>query len=256
MNMKSRIKQFLQSVLGFQTYLYLFANYIIYTLPFNRREGDFLVFLKLIKEDGLILDIGANIGIMTYHLSKKKPHSKIIAFEPAPENLSVLNKIVARKKLQNVEVKRFALGNENKEAEMVMPEVDHVKMQGLSHVVHEKLTDFNTGDTFPIEIKTIDSIPCLKDETAKLVAIKMDVENFESFVLEGARNTIDQHKPLIYTELWENENRYTCFSIMQDLGYETYVNEKGRMVKFDPKKHLTQNFFFLHQSHQLLLSDS
>jgi FkbM family methyltransferase len=243
--MKSKIKHLLQRALGFQTYLYLFANYIIYTLPFNKREGDFLVFLKMIKEDGIILDIGANIGIMTYHLSKKKPSSHIIAFEPAPENLQVLEKIICKKKLNNVEIRDFALGNENKKGEMVMPKVDKVKMQGLSHVIHEKLTDFNTGDTFPIDIRTIDTLECLQGDKLKLVAIKMDVENFESFVLEGARKTITQYKPLIYTELWENENRYTCFSIMEDLGYKTYINEKGRMIKFDPNKHLTQNFFFI-----------
>lgn len=243
--MKSFIKQFLQKLLGMKMYLYVFSNYIIYTLPFNKREKDFLHFIKLIKGDGLIMDIGANIGIMTYHLSKKKPNSKILAFEPVPVNLDALRKIVATKHLNNVEILPFALGNENTEGQIIMPEIGQVKMQGLSHIVHESIKDLNEGKKFKTEIRKIDNLDCINNSKEKLIAIKMDVENFESFVLEGAIATLTKHKPLIYTELWENENREKCIDILTGIGYKIMIKEKGQLIKFDPLKHKTQNFFFL-----------
>lgn len=243
--MKTAIKFFLQKLFGLERYLYIFANFIIYTLPFNRKERDFLHFIKGIKQEGIVLDIGANIGIMSYHLSRKRPKTKIYAIEPIPVNFRVLEKIVKQKKLSNVHPQFYALGNENGECQMVLPEVDKVQMQGLSHVLHQDLKDFNEGETFSSSIKKLDDLDFLKNGEA-LVAIKMDVENFEAQVLEGGRVLISKHKPLIYTELWENENRNQCFQILEELGYQCYVLINKKLQKFNTKEHHTQNFFFIH----------
>ena len=53
----------------------------------------------------------------------------------------------------------------------------------------------------------------LNGKDKKIGAIKMDVENFEYFVLEGGKELIKKHKPIIYTELWENQNREKCFQL-------------------------------------------
>lgn len=243
--MKALLKRILQKLLGMDNYLILFSNFIIYTLPLNRKERDFLHFVKLIKSDGLILDIGANIGIMTYYLSRKKHDSKIIAFEPVPMNIAALQKIIQSKRLKNVLVKSFALGNKNTEAKIVMPEIDKVKMQGLSHIVHESISDFNEGKTYNTQIVRLDDMSEITDNELPLVAIKMDVENFEYFVLEGGINTISKYRPLIYTELWDNENRSNCFKLLTKLNYKTQIIEKGQLIDFDPLKHSSQNFFFI-----------
>ncbi|MBN2747289.1 MAG: FkbM family methyltransferase [Bacteroidales bacterium] len=243
--MKSTLKYILQKLFGLEQYLYLFANYIIFTLPFNRKESDFLHFIKLIKKDGIILDIGANLGIMTYYLSKQKPDSQIFSFEPVQENLKILKKIVQEKKLNNVEVFDIALGNKNESGTMVLPEVNHVVMQGLSHVVHESIPDFNQGKTMTIEIKKLDDLQEIIHSKKPVIGIKLDVENYESFVLEGATSTINKYKPIIYTELWENENRTKCIKILTEMNYFVKVLEGKNLVDFDPKKHKTQNFFFL-----------
>jgi FkbM family methyltransferase len=243
--MKSIIKQILQKTLGMRIYLYLFSNFIIYSLPFNKRENDFLHFAKMIKGDGLILDIGANIGIMTFHLAKLKPNSTIIAFEPIPMNIDTLTQVVKNKRLNNVKIFPFALGNEDSRGKMVVPEVEQVKMQGLSHVIHESITDFNEGKIFDTEIKKLDNLDIIKNSKDDIIAIKMDVENYEYFVLEGAIETIKRHKPIIYTELWENENRNNCLNLMQNLNYQPYIITNNQLEKFDSTIHKSQNFFFI-----------
>ena len=76
-------------------------------------------------------------------------------------------------------------------------------------------------------------------------AIKMDVENFEYYVLEGAKETLEKHKPIVYCELWENENREKCFELMKGLDYDIKILHKKKLVDFDNIIHQTQCFFFI-----------
>jgi len=247
--MKSVLKKLLQTLLGFENYLFVFSLYIIYTLRWNKKESDFLHFLKLIPENKTILDIGANIGVMTVYLAKEFKQSTIYAFEPIPDNLKTLKRIIRHFNLKNVVVIAKALGNKNGTIEMVMPVVKSVKMQGLSHVVHNSIDTYNEGRKFSVEVLKLDDFKEI-DKTVQIGAIKMDVENFEYFVLEGGRELIRKNKPIIYTELWENQNRENCFQFVQQEGYQIMVLEKSGLEKYDQTKHKTQNFFFIPEKNQ------
>ncbi len=239
------MKRSLQRLLGFDRYLYYFSIFTINTLPWNRRERDFLHFLKLIPDGGIVLDIGANIGIMSVWLSRKLPGSSIFAFEPMPQNVKTLQRVIRRYRLQNVSIIAKALGSEKKKVEMVMPVLDDVKMQGLSHVMHESIDSFNEGKKFEADMESLDYWFARQSFDKKLEAIKLDVENFEYFVLEGARECLASQRPLIYTELWENENRQKCFDFLEEMQYLTLVLQENQLVEFDVNAHSTQNFFFL-----------
>ncbi len=243
--MKEQVKKILQKILGFDTYLFVFSLYIIKTLHLNRKEGDFLHFLSMIPAKGIVLDIGANIGIMSVWLGKKLPDCQIFAFEPIQHNINTLKRVISYYHLQNITVVEKALGNENKKVEMVMPVVNSVKMQGLSHVIHESIDVFNEGNTFEVEMVKLDDFFAAQANEKKITAIKLDVENFEAFVLQGAENLIQKHRPLIYTELWENANRDICFDFVKQNHYRIQCLEKGKLIDFEASKHKTQNFFFI-----------
>jgi len=239
--MKNKIKYILQSLLGYQRYLYWFSIFKIKTLKSDKKEGDFFHFLNTIKAEGDILDIGANIGIMTYHLAKKFPTKTIYAIEPMPDNLHVLNKIVISKKLNNVVVLPVAVGQKNEVLDMVLPLNGKVKMQGLAHVVHESIEDWNEGDKIKVDCLTLD-----KQFVDKSISgIKMDIENFEYFALLGGKKMIENHKPIIYLELWPNENRKQCFDFLNALNYNAHVVINNQLIKYNPTKHTKQNFVFI-----------
>ena len=82
-------------------------------------------------------------------------------------------------------------------------------------------------------------------EDIKIDGIKLDVENFEYFALKGGEQLILRDKPVIYTELWENENRYKCFHLIESWNYKTKVLENGKLVDFEEGVHSNQNFFFV-----------
>jgi FkbM family methyltransferase len=243
--MKNLVKTILQKILGFETYLFLFSLYIIKTLKRNKKEGDFIFFRDMIADGNIILDIGANIGAMSVHLSQTHPDSEIFAFEPIPQNITTLKKVINHYKLSNVKVVESALGNYTGEIEMVMPVQKSAKLQGLSHVVHESITDFNEGNKYKTPLTTLDIFMEKNNPDKPITAIKLDVENFEYFVLEGGRETIKRNRPIIYTELWENENREKCFTFIRNLQYSIKVLQNNELKDFNPGIHHTQNFFFI-----------
>ncbi len=248
--MKQRFKLLLQRLLGFDNYLFLFAIYIISTLKWNKNERDFTHFVKLIPDGHIVLDIGANIGIMSVWFSRKLKNSRILAFEPVPQNVKALKKVLRFYKADNVEVIEKALGNEQGMAQMIMPEVEMVRMQGLSHVVHSSIKEFNVGENFSVPMIRLDDCDQIKN-SGKIAAIKLDVENFEYFVLQGALETIKKHRPLIYAELWENNNRTLCFDLLTSLNYNIKVVIKGKLRAYLPELHHTQNFFFIPSNTQI-----
>ena len=240
--MKNSIKYILQRTLGFRSYLYFFAKYKIRTLKNDSKENEFFTFLGMLEDGkGAVLDIGANLGIMTVHLAEKLPNETIIAVEPMPDNRSILKKIIAKFNLKNVALHEVALGESAGTVKMILPTKSGAKMQGLSHVKHETITEWNEGEEFEVPMNTLDQL-CASE--AAIQGIKMDVENFEYFVLKGGKTIIEKFHPIIYTELWDNENRQKCFHLLTSLGYTINVAQQGNLVPFNSEIHLTQNFIF------------
>lgn len=243
--MKNAVKNILQKTLGFSNYLFVFSIFKIFTIYWDKKERDFLHLLKLIPPNCIVLDIGANIGIMTYFLSRKTRAARVFCFEPVHYNNRVLKKIIKLFNLKNITVFDFALGNETAEIKMVVPVVNTIKMQGLAHVLHHSINEYNDGEIITVQQQTLDSIDVLNDDKCPVKAIKIDVENFEYYVLQGATKLIKQHKPIIYIELWNNENRQKCFALIKQFGYKIKILQANELAEFDSKLHQTQNFFFL-----------
>ena len=244
--LKDKLIYALQKVLGFEKYLYIFSNFKILTLKNDQKEGDFFTFLNMIKPSDCVLDIGANIGIMTYFMSSKVGTGKVFAFEPVPENISTIKKIIDRYGLSNVTLIEKALGSGSGKIKMVMPQFGKARKQGLSHVIHDSIGTFNEGTKYTVKVVTLDSI--FENTECKPTAIKLDVENFEYFVLKGGEKLITQNHPVIYTELWDNENRVKCMDLLTKWGYSTNVVVDGMVLPWNQNKHQHQNFIFLPNS--------
>lgn len=243
--MKKTIQFLLQQILGFHNYLFVFSLYIFTTLKQNRKEGDFLYFLSMLQDKTAILDIGANIGVMTTHLARKYRNSQVFAFEPVPDNMLTIRRMIKFFNLKNVQIFNCALGSADGKAEIVLPLQHKVKMQGLSHIEGVTGEADDNGIRFHVEMRQLDKISEIAQCQMPVSGIKIDVENYEYEVLKGAQALIFKHMPVIYAELWDNPNRASCFELLTGLGYNIKVLSNGNLVTFEPSMHHVQNFFFV-----------
>lgn len=228
--------------MGFRTYLYVFAIFKIKTLRSDSKEKDFFHFLSLLEDGkGAVLDVGANIGIMTVHLANKLPNSTVHAFEPIPDNLSVLKRIIAKFNLKKIKIHEVAVGETSGNVQMILPHQGKTKMQGLSHVKHESITEWNEGEEFSVPLNTLDNL--LNGEPIQ--GIKIDIENFEYYALKGGKRILESNHPIIYAELWDNENRSNCIDLLASMNYKPHVVVNNELTVFDETQHKNQNFIFI-----------
>lgn len=68
-------------------------------------------FIRSLRPDSVVLDIGAYIGQYTLLAAKYAPKGQVIAFEPHPESFARLTAHLARNNLKNVLALQKALGS-------------------------------------------------------------------------------------------------------------------------------------------------
>jgi FkbM family methyltransferase len=161
-----------------------------------------------------------------------------------PENHRILYKICSVFHLKNVCIHEIALGEEKGMAKMILPLDKQTVKQGLSHIKHDSISDWNEGKEVEVAIEKLDNVL----ENQQIQGIKIDVENFEYFALKGAEQLLEKQHPIIYAELWDNENRKRCIDFLTGLNYAVYVCENKQLIPFNSTIHTTQNFIFSHKN--------
>jgi len=163
-----------------------------YVLPFNLAEqkrqiygtGDFGP-----HSGDITLDCGANVGV-TVHEELAAGAQKVVAIEPAPENLECLRRNYARE-IASGRVVIVPKGVWDKDDFLTL-RVDPKNSAADSFVLHRE----ETVDLEKVSLTTIDEI--VSDlKLPRVDYIKFDIEGAEPKALAGARQTLAKYKPRI-----------------------------------------------------------
>lgn len=158
-------------------------------------------------ENGVVLDIGANIGNHSIYFAKECYAKKVISFEPVLETFNILKKNIEINGLDDV-IYPYNWGIGEKKSRAVVNEYN------LTNIGATRLTEKSEGD---IEIFSIDDI----DFQDNIVLIKIDVEGDEEKVIKGALKTIKRNSPMIMLEAWDiNGTIYNIINMLALLGYD------------------------------------
>ena len=101
----------------------LVENFMTKTLDYNYKliKKLYSYVKKYNIEYNIILDLGANIGIISLLLSCCFENSIIHAFEPIPETFKILNKNIKLNKRKNIITHNFGIGSKEGEFKMGIP---------------------------------------------------------------------------------------------------------------------------------------
>jgi len=148
----------------------------------------------------LLLDVGANTGSFSL-LPALLPGLKVAAFEPLPSALELLVANVAANGLKDsVEVNAMALSHQEQSSAPLHANENHASVGGgLSTLSSsaDRITGLSLSVTpILVRVSTLDAWMAQRAlEAPPVDLIKIDVEGWELFVLQGGRKLMEKDKP-------------------------------------------------------------
>jgi len=239
------IKKILFSILSEKSYLKLLHRsfYALLDLGILKGNSKFKYHHKvkeLIKEDDVVLDIGANLGYFAKTFSRITSKGKVICIEPLPQYFAVLKYFLGKKK--NVSLHNVALGKESGTVTMVLPMQDGMIRTGLPYISKEKIK----SDERTQEVQIVNPLSLIENE-AKLDYIKCDIEGYEWIVFQELKPAIQKHLPIVQIEI-SNKNLKNFIDFFKGLEYVQYGIVDQKIIQEHGKQKEDGDYLFVPKS--------
>lgn len=157
------------------------------------------LFYDLIPHNGVVWDVGANVGF--YSLLASRKARKVLAIEPLPENLAYLRRHVALNGLEDrIEIHALAASNYEGEGKLRLIPGNRSEAR------------LQPWGTLSVRTSRLDHLASdLPD------VIKIDVEGSEVEVLEGMQQIVPRNHVTVLIAL--HGNREECHRLFGEMGY-------------------------------------
>lgn len=199
------------------------AKYLFWNGPLNFEFTP--MFLDLVKNADVFVDIGANIGHYSLLTALTNPKAKIYSFEPAGGPNFYLNKNVKSNNFTNIKVEKIALSKnigtidfyegQNKKYTYLKYDLSGEGNAGsLTEVIH-------TFKHVVVPTITLDEYVA-NNSIEKIDLIKIDTEGTEHNILAGASKVLDEYRPLIICETNFDQIETELDLVMGNHNYEFY----------------------------------
>lgn len=184
---------------------------------------DAYIFNKLgLKEDSIVIDIGAQIGCFAVKAAKIAKKGKVYCFEPEPQNFNILKKNVKINKLSNVFYFRKAVTGVQGIVKLFIP-CEHAKKQTGEYSIF-KFEGRHQNKYLKVQSTSLNSI--LSDNKIERVdLLKLDCEGAERQILYSAsKEVLNAFDRIIFEyHLFANVNQFEeCKAHLQENGFKKF----------------------------------
>ena len=153
------------------------------------RDQDEEFLKRLLREGDVYVDVGANIGTLSFCAAQLVGDTgKVIAIEAHPKTFSYLSKNVALNDFTNISLLNYAVGN--KDGMLTFSDIN-------SDDQNKVVTGLVRGIAVPVK-----KLDVLLQHQSNITLLKIDVEGFEKFVIEGAAEVL-QRTDMVFFESWD-----------------------------------------------------
>jgi FkbM family methyltransferase len=177
------------------------------------------IFSALSLSSSIVFDIGSYTGIYALVAAKSNKKLKVFAFEPNPNLFSALEKNLKLNRARNVKSEQMALDKETGEAYLYLNHDRHTSIGSL-------IQSSSAGKKLLIRKTTLD-IYCENNSINLIDLIKIDVEGYETNVLQGGLSIILKSRPIILMESLSQKTLETQYELLSKFGYLNPLQVNG-----------------------------
>lgn len=189
------------------------------------REGRFyeLEFLQALayfhRPDGLVIDVGANIGNHTLYLASVLG-ARVAAFEPQPHNIVCLELNVRLNGVhENTTIHRCALGSAPGTVLLSMTIDQNYGSFSATPTSNPNGRPEDGAAGISVPVCVLDEVLATHHEGEWVSVLKIDVEGMELEVLGGAEHTLRHWQPIVACECFDRAEFSRIESFLTPLGY-------------------------------------
>lgn len=200
---------------------------------YRKREHFSTDFVKnILKENEIVIDIGANIGYYALLEARLANKGKIYCIEPIPTNINLLKRSIELNNFKNISVFQYAMGDKNGNSKMYI----YDKCNWCSFT---KNLDGNIIEEIEVPIITLDTF--VESYVCQYPTfIRMDVEGYEYQIIKGAFKILEINKPLkicieLHPHLMSRENMIELLNILKQRDF------KVKAIFIDASPHAYKN---------------
>jgi FkbM family methyltransferase len=165
-------------------------------LPRRLHEAALECARVLLTDDAVVIDAGANVGVLAVGFALLAPRGQVVAIEASPTTFADLRRNVGEAGVDNVELVECAVGERAGTLEFFdsswFSAGSFVKEPTMASALHE--------GSISVEARSIDDIVA-KLALERVDLVKLDVEGHELPALRGARETLARFQPVAVIEL-------------------------------------------------------
>jgi FkbM family methyltransferase len=176
------------------------------------------LFFHFAREADVVLDVGAYVGFFAVLAALAHPCSRVLAFEPMPDNAERLRRHLELNGLNNVELVPAAVSAVHGSAELFHGASAHPCSTSL-------VPDFMSSqpDVRSSVVPTVALDSFLLERGVRSVSlVKLDIETGEPDALRGMRRTLERDRPPIFCEVLSTDVGARLRTMLALLGYRFY----------------------------------
>jgi len=193
------------------------------------------------KGEGVVLDIGANNGVIAIEMIKSGEVRRAIAIEPEPKNFHLLKKNVAQNDLtDDVICINAALADKESIVSFELSDDNYGDHRVRNDQILNTDEIYNESERDTISVKArkldvlLDEIP--DEYVNNLALVWIDVQGYEGYVFQGGRKTFKKDFPVM-TEIWPYGIERSGFdksdfcNLVKDVWKYFWILEEGQFIR-------------------------
>lgn len=194
-------------------------------------NGEVGFMIRELKQGDNVIDIGANVGLITLLLAKVVgPAGNVISFEPGPKSFALLKLNTLINGYKNITLTNKAVSSSSGiENLFICPTGESDNQVSVTDLEWEN--EVRIG--MPIETVSLDDY-FLSENDVKVDFIKIDTQGGEYKALQGMQNLLNRNRDIRliieyapYLPLWKDLEPQRFLDLIRSLGFKIYDLDSG-----------------------------